>query len=91
MMNNLITWQDQSGQPIQVNQSTLTPQSQLLHISLPWGGFVWHRPTGVLVEKDGRTETLPITDITRLALWAFVGLVILVNMRVLLKSLRSNR
>jgi hypothetical protein len=74
-----------------VNGRTITPQSQLLQIRLPFGGFVWHRPVGVLVDEgDGRpTQTIPIPDITRRALWILLILAILVYLFVLMR--RANQ
>jgi hypothetical protein len=28
--------------------------------------MIWNRPVGVTVERDGREEHLPVTDVTRL-------------------------
>jgi len=59
-----------SGQPVTVDSITVTPQSQALIVRLPRGGFVWNRPTAILVERDGTTKRFPIVDITRiLQLW----------------------
>jgi hypothetical protein len=66
-------WQTVSAEPVRVGAVTLTLQSQLLSIRLPSGGFVWHRPTAVLVARYGRTEQLAIPDPTRDALLAFAA------------------
>ncbi len=59
-----------SGQPVTVESVTVTPQSQALIVRLPIGGFVWNRPTAILVERDETTKRFPIVDITRiLQLW----------------------
>ena len=50
-----------------------TPQARAVIVRLPFGAFVWHRPTSVLVERDGRIEHQSIVDVTRIAqvsLWA---------------------
>ena len=58
------------GQPVTVNSITVTPQSQALIVRLPIGGFVWNRPTAILVERDGTVKRFPLVDITRiLQLW----------------------
>jgi len=58
------------GQPVTVNSITVTPQSQALIVRLPIGGFVWNRPTAILVERDGIVKHFPLVDITRiLQLW----------------------
>ncbi len=59
-----------SGQPVTVESLTVTPQSQALIVRLPIGGFVWNRPTAILVERDETAKRFPIVDITRiLQLW----------------------
>lgn len=59
-----------SGQPVTVEGVTVTPQSQALIVRLPIGGFVWNRPTAILVERDETAKRFPIVDITRiLQLW----------------------
>jgi hypothetical protein len=63
-------WETQSGKPISVGQTTVTPKSQSLSIRFPYGGFVWNRPVSVAVEREGRTEEIPIVDVTRMALIA---------------------
>lgn len=61
------------GDPITIGDVTITPQSQALTIRWPRGGWVWNRPVGVLVERDGQTERIPIVDVTRVAQWAMLG------------------
>lgn len=63
---NWIEWQTKTGEPITAGGRTITPQSQALVIRLPFGGFVWNRPTAVLVGHDNQTEQIPISDTTRL-------------------------
>jgi hypothetical protein len=59
-----------SGQKVAVESVTVTPQSQALIVRLPIGGFVWNRPTAILVERDETAKRFPIVDITRiLQLW----------------------
>jgi hypothetical protein len=58
------------GQPVTVGDITITPQFQALVVRLPIGGFVWNRPTAILVEQDGETKRVPIRDSTRIIqLW----------------------
>jgi hypothetical protein len=53
-----------------VGDIIVTPQFQALTIRLPIGGFVWNRPTAILVEQDRQAKRFPIRDITRiLQLW----------------------
>lgn len=80
---------------MRVGDLVITPQSEVLQVQLPFGGFVWHRPVRVVVEGNGEPEAasgrnaqiIPIPDVTRQALWAILGLSILVNL--LLSSRRK--
>ena len=49
-------------------QHTLIPESQALIIRFTFGGFVWQRPTAVLMQNGTQTERHPIVDVTRLAM-----------------------
>ncbi len=70
-LKDLFRVQTVSGQPVTAGSITVIPQSQALIVHLPiGGGFVWHRPTSILVEQDGTVKRFPIVDITRiLQLW----------------------
>jgi len=92
-MSQFFSWQKKSGEPIKTGGFIVTPQSQVLEVRLPFGGFVWHRPVSVVVEREGEvakgdgreSQIIPITDVTRQALWAISGLAILVNLLFLRK------
>lgn len=59
-----------AGQPVTVGDITVTPQFQSLVVRLPIGGFVWNRPTAILVEQGGQAKRVPIRDATRtIQLW----------------------
>lgn len=58
------------GTAVYTPYHTLIPESQALIIKFPYGGFVWQRPTAVLVQKDEQIQRHPITDVTRLATWS---------------------
>lgn len=55
------------GTAVSTPQHTLIPESQALVVKFPFGGFVWQRPTAVLVQSGTKTERHPIVDVTRLA------------------------
>src|SRR5215472_15728639 len=76
--NDLVQWQKASVRSLVVHDLTLTPQSQVLTVRFPWGAFIWHRPTAVQVEQNGRVEMLPIVDLTRLIQLGLVGLGVVV-------------
>jgi hypothetical protein len=72
-MATLIERRTTSGPAIVVGNVRATPQARAVIVRLPFGGFVWHRPTSVVIERDGRVERKSIVDVTRIAqltLWA---------------------
>lgn len=82
-VKNFFQWQKISGQPINMNDLVLTPQSRSLIVRFPWGTFIWHRPTAVLVERAEQREHLPIIDLTRIIQFGIIGLgVIIIIVRV---------
>lgn len=83
-MKQFISWQTHTGDAIEIDDITVIPQSQALQVKFPFGGFVWSRPTGVMIERNGRIETFPILDITRIALVAILGFTLLINIFILL-------
>ncbi len=72
-LTDLFQVQTVAGQPMTVDNITVTPQSQALIGRLPIGGFVWHRPTTILVERDGTAKRFPIVDITRILQLCLLG------------------
>lgn len=69
-----IEWRTQRGAPVAVGERTLTPEAQALTVRFPYGGFVWNRPVGVIVEGNGRSQHLPIIDVTRAVLLILGGI-----------------
>ncbi len=61
------------GETVAAGGVAMTPESLVLTLRLPFGAFVWQRPTAVAVEQDGQTRRLPIHDATRLAQCALIG------------------
>jgi len=61
------------GTAVYTPQYTLIPESQALIIKFPYGGFVWQRPTAVLVQQGEQTQRHPITDVTRLVTWSIAA------------------
>ena len=60
------------GTAVHTPHYTLIPESQALTIRFPFGGFVWQRPTAVLIEQGEQTERQPIVDVTRQATWGLL-------------------
>ena len=80
-----------SGTPISVGAVTVTPRSQAMLVTSPFGNFVWNRPTEVLSARAGRTERIRIVDVTRLAQLGFFALGVLIATVVLVGSARRGR
>ena len=73
------------GTAVHTPHHTIIPESQALIIKFPYGGFVWQRPTAVLVQQGDQTQRHPITDVTRLATWSVLAASILLP--VLLRAI----
>jgi uncharacterized protein (TIGR03382 family) len=86
-----LQYQMESGSPTTVGKITLTPQSQVLSLRWPNGGWVWNRPVAVLVEKDGETERLPIVNVTRYAQVVFIAFTFAFAVLALLSQLGRRR
>jgi len=79
------------GEAVTAQGVTVTPQAQVVSLRLGQNaGFVWNRPTAVLVERGGQVERIPIVDVT---LWAQVGLALLAAATAILMivSLKRSR
>lgn len=85
-MKQWLYWEDVQGTPIQIGDLRLTPYSQVVGVRWPWGGWVWQRPTAVLLEQGEMVRYEPIVDVTRLITVALVGLMILVTLFTHLRS-----
>ncbi len=56
------------GQPVIAGDTIVTPQFQALIVRLPIGGFVWNRPTAILVEQGGQAKHIPIRGTSAVSL-----------------------
>lgn len=79
-LTDFIEWKTVQGTAVSTPHHTLIPESQALIIKFPYGGFVWQRPTAVLVQKGEQTQRYPITDVTRLATWSVLATSLLVTL-----------
>lgn len=73
------------GQPVIVGDISVTPQSQAIIVRLPIGGFVWHRPTALLVKQEGQEKRIPIRDLTRILQLGLLGFSVVLSIVSLLK------
>ena len=78
-IGEFIRWVTLAGEPVTVDQLTVTPLAQSLTMRWPRGGFVWNRPVALLVTKDGQTERIPLPDVTRMAQLVLFGFVLLLG------------
>jgi hypothetical protein len=90
-LKDYVQYQLETGSPTTVGQTTLTPQSQVLSVRWPNGGWVWNRPVAVLVEQDGESERLPIIDVTRMAQIGLIAFAFFFAVLTLLVRLGTKR
>jgi hypothetical protein len=65
-----------TGEPILAGDVELTPLTRVLKIQVPGyhAGLIWNRPKAVIVKTlDGHETTLPVIDVTRIAIWAMLA------------------
>ena len=82
--HEFITWQTIDGETRLVHGYSVTPQAQAIQVRFPFGGYVWNRPVGVIVKKDGQEQGIPIINITlaaQLFIYAFVALLTVILWR----------
>lgn len=63
------------GETMQVGKYRLTPVTRVLKVQIPGyhAGLIWNRPKAVMVRTvDGQEQVLPVTDITRILIWAML-------------------
>lgn len=75
--------------PLAVGGRTIVLESRAVILRWPFGGGIWGRPTAVLVTADGQTSRIPITDVTRQALWSVAGFGIAAGLISILYSYRK--
>ncbi len=87
-LQDFFRWHTYTTEPTIINKQIIQLESQALSINLPFGGYVWNRPTAVLVGQPGNPTRIPINDPTRTALFAFTGIALLITL--FSKILRKN-
>jgi hypothetical protein len=90
-LSDFIRLENTSAVPLVVGDTRMTPQAQAFSVRFPFGGFVWNRPTAVLVERDDLTQRIPIVDVTRAAQFASFGLVVTFLAIITLLAARQRR
>lgn len=67
------------GSPVTIGDCTITPVAHSLVARWPGGGYVRSGPEAVLVERQGKTERMPVANLNDRILWAIrVGAVALI-------------
>ncbi len=89
--SDFVRLENTSAEPIVVGDTKITPQAQSFSVRFPWGGFIWNRPTAVLVERDDVTQRIPIVDVTRVAQIVLFGLVLSISVIITVLALRQRR
>ena len=91
----MFQWQTISGKPVTAGDLTVTPQSRVLVVRSPYGGWVWNRPVAVQVEggnaPDAGPVRIPIVDVTRLAQLGLLGLGLIFLMMTLFLLIQQRR
>jgi len=65
-----------TGETMQVGDLEITAQTRVLKIQFPGhhAGLIWNRPKAVIVRtSDGQESTLPVRDVTRIAIWVMLA------------------
>jgi hypothetical protein len=87
MPGRLITNESRTGRPLQSGDLQITPVARSLRLQLGRNlGFIWNRPSAVVIEAAGNREVIPVIDYTRLAQWSIWGLVLAVALIAWLNS-----
>lgn len=80
-----------SGERVTAGEMTAVPQSRALSVRCPHGGWVWNRPVGLLVERDGQKWRVPILDVTRVVQLGLYGLSVAFVLAGLWMMIRQRR
>ncbi len=79
-LTNFLQLQTNSGDPVTIGGTTITPQSQALIVRFPFGGFVWNRPIAVIVDRAGQSQRIPIVNVTLIALLGLIAFSVIINL-----------
>jgi len=91
-LQDFIQWKTDTTEPTVIGRQVISLESQSFSIRSPFGGYVWNRPTAVLVGQHGLTERIPITDVTRTALWTLAGIGMMTTILIgVISKIRSNK
>lgn len=63
-VGNVLQWEQVTGEPMMIQDTRIIPQTRVLRVQAPFGGFVWNRPVAVIVERAGKRERMQVPDVT---------------------------
>jgi hypothetical protein len=87
MPGRLITNESRMGIPVQSGDLKITPVARSMRLQLGQNlGFIWNRPSAVVVEAEGSRQVIPVIDLTRLVQWSIWGLALAMLLVIWLKS-----
>jgi len=86
-----IQWRATAGEAVKHGDLTIRPQARSLIVRWPGGGWVWNRPTTLLVEQVEETRRIPIVDVTRRIQLAFLGLSLIFSLIYFFLSRKQGR
>ena len=90
-LKDIIYGQTTSGDRLTIGEVSITPQSQALIVRFPFGGWVWNRPSALVVEQGGQTKRMPIVDVTRMVQLGVVGLGLLFSLVSFILMIQQRR
>lgn len=66
---SVIELSNSTGSPATAGDTTITPLARSVMVRWRGGGAVWSGPAAIIVERNGRTERIPIVNVNRRILW----------------------
>jgi len=92
MAGRMITNESRSGMPVKSGDLQITPVARNLRLQMGRNaGFIWNRPSAVIVESPDSRQVIRIYDYTRLVQWSIWGLALAVSLIAWLSSQAGER
>ena len=77
MQTSILRIETLTSPPVTIQDTQLHVRSQLVQLRFPTinGGLIWNRPVAVVLRTlDGQEKIVPISDVTRTAMFTLAGL-----------------
>ena len=87
----MIRWSSESGDRVLLGDVAVTPRSQALVIRIGRVAWVWNRPKDIVIEREGRSERIPIADVTRRAQLVLIAMKLALVIFFFRAKSRTNR